>query len=145
MGALPDHQAGDVGWQEDGGQQEVTADIPPLLRPLHQPGQAELLDPEGQGENAVEEGGGERPEDDWDDDGEDDAGQTKPWPGWVSDRAGQINLLITTEQSQSILPSLDILTKKSDFPFYGLARPTWGIMILASLAGTKSTSPEPCH
>ena len=102
MGALPDHQAGDVGWQEDGGQQEVTADIPPLLRPLHQPGQAELLDPEGQGEKAVEEGGGEGPEDDWDDDGEDDAGQTKPWPGRVSDRAGQINLLIITVQSKPI-------------------------------------------
>ena len=47
MGPLPEQHAGDIGCQEDGGQQEVTADIPPLLSPLHQPRQAELVDGEG--------------------------------------------------------------------------------------------------
>ena len=95
-GTLPDHHAGDVGRQEDEGEEDVTADVPPLLPPLHQAGHTQLVGGEGQGEEAVEEGRGEGPQDDREDDGEEEAGQAEPRPGRVSDRAGQVNLLTIT-------------------------------------------------
>ena len=105
MGTLPDQHTGDICWQEDDGEDDVTADIPPLLRSLHQSAQTQLVDSESQGDEAVEEGGGEGSQHDGEDDGEEDAGQSKPWPGGLTYRAGDINFLIITVQWQSILPT----------------------------------------
>ena len=78
MRTLPYQHAGDVGRDEDGEEQDVAEDVPPLLRDLPHVPETELVDGEGDGETAVEAPGGDGAEDDWDDDGQEDAGHPEP-------------------------------------------------------------------
>ena len=74
---LPYEHAGDVGRDEDGEEQQVAAEIPPLLHLLPGIEETQSVDCEGDGENAVEEPGDDGADDDGDDESEDDAGQAK--------------------------------------------------------------------
>ena len=66
MVRLPDEHAGHVCGDEDGEEQQVAAEVPSLLLHLCGLRQADLVDSEGHGEEAVEEPGDDGADDDRD-------------------------------------------------------------------------------
>ena len=89
----PYEHAGHVGGDEDGEEEQVTAEVPLLLHLLAGIGDTQALDPEDDREEAVEDAGEDGADDDGDEEGEEDAGEAQPGPRRVTDRTGQVHLL----------------------------------------------------